>query len=670
MAEPTITITRWPNLLDPRGTEQTLPWEYLAYQLSQRAEFRGDKDHPGWSPASFKGEHRALVDCRCVFALCLDYDDGETIEAAQALWGGNAGLLHTTRKHRPEAPRFRVVLPLARPVSAFEFKALWNRAAHHAGRKNDPAAKDASRFWFLPGCPPSSEFLAKSWDGPWFDPDEWLAKPDPTAIVAPAINVMAPPRAQDDLEARASCYLAKIGGAISGQGGHRQTWDAALALARGFRLSEDQTFRLLRDEYNSRCEPRWSDKELQHKAAHAVNAKLVPLGYICDDAEYERREYRSPKAPPVCPPDTDPDYTPEPPEWLEDEPTNDESESVPDTKLGAAPEAPCPRMAAEPAKPSAVERYRVLSEHRLLDDFLTVMQDPAPPRGCPSGIQDLDDAIGGFRRGNITVFGGKRSVGKTGASILFRDSASEASMGCVMFAGEDAARMYAARLMAKRAGINALTLRDLRWDDEFKKQRDIAKAIHAVAGATKLPFLVPAHGMLVEDMAQAIKDLSNEISVQLVIVDYLQRLRSRRSFQKRAELVSYMAGTLTDAIKSIDAAGIILSQLSRGGEERPSLESLKESGDIEDMAEHVLLGWRRKPNDRRDEQDERLLIVAKNKDGRDDLPDITVPFDPVTASFKSTYGYEVTRDNVDATWSAAEQSSADYYDSPRSGLDR
>lgn len=649
----TITITRWPNLVDTQGTEQMLSWEYLVTQLSARPRlFRGDKEHPGWSPASFKDERRLLANCRSVFALCLDYDDGETIDAAQALWSGNAGLLHTSRKHRPEAPRFRLVLPLARPVSPFEFSALWTRAAHHAGRKPDPQAKDASRFWYLPGCPAGSEFVARSWDGPWLDPDEWLRKPDPTQA-APRSNVTAPPRVGSDLESRASRYLAKIPAAVSGQGGHQQTWEAAVVLARGFKLSEEQTFRLLRDEYNQRCEPPWSEKELLHKAQHATNAH-VPLGYICDQ-EREEREYRPRPRLPECPPDPDPDYVPEPPEGYG-------SDEYPDD-LPVDDPTPLPeertRLVAEPRKIPAIERYHVLSEHKLLDDFLTAMQNPAPPRGCPSGIQDLDEAIGGFRRGNFTIFGAKRSMGKTGVSILVRDATADASMGCVMFAGEDAARMYAARIMAKRSGINALTLRDLRWADEFAKQRDIAKAVHAVAGATKLPFLVPAYGMLVEDIAQAIKDLAGEISVDLVIIDYLQRLRSKRSFPKRAELVSYMAGVLSDAIKGIDAAGLLISQLKRGGEERPDLEALKETGDLEDMAEHVLLGWRRKANDR-DEPDERLIIVAKNKDGRDDLPDITVPFDPITASFRSTYGYDVTRENLDQTWSAAEAAAADY----------
>ncbi|MBK8994140.1 MAG: hypothetical protein IPM35_00100 [Myxococcales bacterium] len=58
-------------------------------------------------------------------------------------------------------------------------------------------------------------------------------------------------------------------------------WHAALTLARGFALSEETTFQVLRDHYDPRCEPPWGDDaKLQHKAEDAVRASKVPLGYL------------------------------------------------------------------------------------------------------------------------------------------------------------------------------------------------------------------------------------------------------------------------------------------------------------------------------------------------------------------------------------------------------
>lgn len=83
---------------------------------------------------------------------------------------------------------------------------------------------------------------------------------------------------------RARAYIAAIPGAVSGAGGHNQTFAAACALIHGFALDEATVLDLLR-EYNSRCQPSWSEQELLHKirsAARAVHTK--PRGYLLGES--------------------------------------------------------------------------------------------------------------------------------------------------------------------------------------------------------------------------------------------------------------------------------------------------------------------------------------------------------------------------------------------------
>jgi hypothetical protein len=79
---------------------------------------------------------------------------------------------------------------------------------------------------------------------------------------------------------RASAYLAKIEGAVSGAGGHQKAWGAALAVVRGFDLAEGEGYTLLASEYNPRCDPPWSERELRHKIADASNNARVERGYL------------------------------------------------------------------------------------------------------------------------------------------------------------------------------------------------------------------------------------------------------------------------------------------------------------------------------------------------------------------------------------------------------
>lgn len=76
------------------------------------------------------------------------------------------------------------------------------------------------------------------------------------------------PIATNDLQRRAAAYLATVEPAISGQGGHNTTFRAACALVVGFGLSTEDAWPLLVD-YNQRCVPPWTERELRHKLAGA-----------------------------------------------------------------------------------------------------------------------------------------------------------------------------------------------------------------------------------------------------------------------------------------------------------------------------------------------------------------------------------------------------------------
>ena len=95
------------------------------------------------------------------------------------------------------------------------------------------------------------------------------------------------PREQsaEAVERRAVAYLDKCSPAISGQGGHATTYAAAVALVHGFCFSPDRTLQLLLGRYNPRCQPPWSEKELQHKVDDAATKPHdKPYGWLRDAA--------------------------------------------------------------------------------------------------------------------------------------------------------------------------------------------------------------------------------------------------------------------------------------------------------------------------------------------------------------------------------------------------
>lgn len=105
-------------------------------------------------------------------------------------------------------------------------------------------------------------------------------------VLAPAAPLPErPTRSAPRLEAveRAALYLEKMPPAISGSDGHGATMRAALVLVRGFDLSEEDALDLLVHEYNPRCQPPWSVRELRHKVTSAAKAGRVGRGYLLSD---------------------------------------------------------------------------------------------------------------------------------------------------------------------------------------------------------------------------------------------------------------------------------------------------------------------------------------------------------------------------------------------------
>lgn len=238
----------------------------------------GKGDQPLWSAAVFNGT-RALKNVVRVSALALDFDDGvEHVSAHLACWGGVHVLWHTSWSHTAEEPRYRLVLPLSRPVSPSEYSRLWLHAqqVHEASGVNvDPSCKDPSRAWFLPaalanyefgeqgGAPLNVDLLLR------FLPEEEAPK---AIAAAPTADACWP------IVQRAERYLSRMPASISGQHGHDRLFNAAIAMVRGFELPEGTAVTLL-EQFNTRCEPRWKTKDLRHKVQDAAKS-AVPAGYL------------------------------------------------------------------------------------------------------------------------------------------------------------------------------------------------------------------------------------------------------------------------------------------------------------------------------------------------------------------------------------------------------
>ena len=150
---------------------------------------------------------------------------------------------------------------------------------------------NGGRYTWTKGYEPGGKQLAEYPDfmrpvvrAPWATPAPATAEP---------CSHTAPQAPSDDVQRRASLYLAQCDPAIQGQGGHDKLLWAAVALVHGFQLSDSQAFYLLAREYNPRCVPPWDfsiqadDRDFRRKISEARKLTTQkPPGWLLNDDAY------------------------------------------------------------------------------------------------------------------------------------------------------------------------------------------------------------------------------------------------------------------------------------------------------------------------------------------------------------------------------------------------
>ena len=151
-------ISRFRNVYDNRPRCQELDFNQLRGLLTHWQPARETKTRtPCWSPNSYpRGAKRRKREVKQVHLLVFDCDDGTPVEAAQEAFRGWCHLGHTSWSHTIEAPKWRLILPLAEPVpgrywpSAFASALRMWALFMPSGSRPDSRCRDASRLFFLP----------------------------------------------------------------------------------------------------------------------------------------------------------------------------------------------------------------------------------------------------------------------------------------------------------------------------------------------------------------------------------------------------------------------------------------------------------------------------------------------------------------------------------------
>jgi replicative DNA helicase len=228
--------------------------------------------------------------------------------------------------------------------------------------------------------------------------------------------------------------------------------------------------------------------------------------------------------------------------------------------------------------------------------------------GLTTGLNDLNNLLGGLQRSDLLILAGRPSMGKTALAVNVaynaclalakeaRDkniTAKEAgSVG--FFSLEMSSEQLSTRMLSSASGINSAKIIHGKISSD-----DFAHLVRTSNEMSQLPFFIddtPALSISgLRTRARRLKRLHN---LKLLVVDYLQLVRgsSSLSLNNRVQEVSEITQGLKAIAKELDIPVIALSQLSRAVEQRddkrPLLSDLRESGSIEQDADVVMFIYR------------------------------------------------------------------------------
>jgi len=235
-----------------------------------------------------------------------------------------------------------------------------------------------------------------------------------------------------------------------------------------------------------------------------------------------------------------------------------------------------------------------------------------------TGWKEIDKDLGGLRRKEMTVFGAKMSNCKTSVAIniLCHTLMASDHMRVLINAFEnvDQVPTRAAAILCGQP-LEWFVKPHLCTEEQYQKARESLKLLEQFKDR-----VLVMNSASVLDM----RSVCDVFKPDLIIVDYLQKYGQRYCSGKDglyAHEIGKVASDVQDLAKDFNAHSLLLSQLARrmqGDRYRaPEVPDLKESGDIENVADNILLGWwpwRDKPEGGKDPSDY-YIIEGKNKMG-------------------------------------------------------
>ncbi len=237
------------------------------------------------------------------------------------------------------------------------------------------------------------------------------------------------------------------------------------------------------------------------------------------------------------------------------------------------------RQSFYPVKEIVKDSYRAIESLYEKKELIT---------GVPTGFRDFDRLTSGLQKSDLIIIAGRPSMGKTALALnIVEHAACEKKVCSAIFSLEMSKEQLVQRMLCGLGKVDGSKLRG-----GFLRESDWPRLIRACGKLSESPlFIDDTPALSVLEMRAKARRLKKEHNLGLIVVDYLQLMRSAHNSESREREISEISRSLKALAKELSVPVIALSQLNRSVEsrndKRPQLSDLRESGAIEQDADLI-----------------------------------------------------------------------------------
>ncbi|UOR07199.1 replicative DNA helicase [Hymenobacter aerilatus] len=247
----------------------------------------------------------------------------------------------------------------------------------------------------------------------------------------------------------------------------------------------------------------------------------------------------------------------------------------------------------------SLESRAVQSVASIFDEVFAQMEQAVQQQGLtgvPTGLTELNNATGGWQPSDLIILAARPGMGKTAALLHFaRTAAVDEGIVSAIFSMEMPTIQLVQRMVsAEVEGYSNSDLRRGQLRGGVDEVRHLAQRAHRLK--TDKILIDDTPGLSIYQLRAKCARLKAEHNIGMILVDYLQLMHGDGKGNREQEIGSISRG-LKEMAKELSVPVIALSQLSRavetrGGEKRPQLSDLRESGSLEQDADVIVFLWR------------------------------------------------------------------------------